>query len=156
MTTTVLVGALVALVPSVILTGGSVDGVLVQLPGRHRIGVVEFARYARASHLVRGRILYPILGIGGAIATWSSFALALASHSDTSVEWALGCASGSAAVVLLLTSRAAPTMFAVGRAPDDPATLARLLDRFTLLSTIRAIFLSTTHVALLTALIAGR
>jgi hypothetical protein len=45
------------------------DKSLVQLPARHRIGVVAFAAFSRANDLGNGLILYPALGIGAALLT---------------------------------------------------------------------------------------
>ena len=68
---------IVAAVPHLILGGAGIDRLIVQLPARHRIGALAYATYARATDLGNGRFLYPILGIGGPLATWAALAVAL-------------------------------------------------------------------------------
>ncbi len=68
---------IVAAVPHLILGGAGIDRLIVQLPARHRIGALAYATYARATDLGNGRFLYPILGIGGPLATWAALVVAL-------------------------------------------------------------------------------
>src|SRR5687768_18517520 len=52
-----------------LLAGMNLDKSIVQLPARHRMGVVAFAAFSRANDLGNGLIAYPILGIGSALLT---------------------------------------------------------------------------------------
>ena len=42
------------------LAGGSLEGSLVKLPARRRIGVVAYATFARGNDLGNGLVVYPI------------------------------------------------------------------------------------------------
>ena len=44
-----------------LLAGVSLDRAIVQMPARHRMGVVGFAAFSRAVDLGNGLIVYPIL-----------------------------------------------------------------------------------------------
>ena len=50
-----------------ILAGASLDQSIKQLPARHRMGVVAYSVYSRASDLGNGIAWYAFLGIGGAL-----------------------------------------------------------------------------------------
>jgi hypothetical protein len=130
---------------------------LVQLPARHRLGPVAFAHYARAADLGNGRILYPLLGIGGPVAAWAALAVAVwsdASASSGPVTPPLVVSAVLAVLHLLTTARAAPTLIRVGRTEDRPELLGPLLDRFTWWSWPRGILQALNAVALVWALLA--
>ena len=46
-----------------LLAGASLDKAIVQLPARHRMGVIGFAAFSKANDLGNGLIFYPVLGI---------------------------------------------------------------------------------------------
>jgi hypothetical protein len=52
-----------------LLAGASLDKAVVQLPARHRMGVIGFAAFSRANDLGNGLIAYPVLGISAALLT---------------------------------------------------------------------------------------
>jgi hypothetical protein len=54
-----------------------------------------------------------------------------------------------------MTGRAAPVMFAIGRAGDDPAALAPLLSRFARWSAARAAAQAATFIVVAAAVAAG-
>src|SRR5690348_16212782 len=56
-----------ATLTSGLLAGISLDKSLVQLPTRHRMGVVAFAAFSRAADMGRGLIWYPLLGLGAPV-----------------------------------------------------------------------------------------
>ncbi|MDQ3965929.1 MAG: hypothetical protein M3246_05685 [Actinomycetota bacterium] len=62
-----------------LLAGASLDQSIKQLPARHRIGVVAYSKYSRASDLEPGVLWYGILGVGAAVLTIAAAILALAS-----------------------------------------------------------------------------
>ena len=66
-----------ALIPHLILAGGGIDRLLVQMPGRHRVGLVAFANWSRATDLCNELIFYPMLGISGPLFTLAALILAL-------------------------------------------------------------------------------
>src|SRR5689334_19999285 len=113
-----------------ILAGLSVDKVVVQLPARHRLGVVAYAHYARAADLGNGAVLYPIAGVGAALLTIVAAVIALAEHASTTLRVVLVCAAVLSVLHSAATAVAAPTMFRVGKSPDDDTALATLLSRF--------------------------
>jgi hypothetical protein len=50
-----------------LLTGASLDQSIKQLPARHRIGVLAFARYSQTADLANGVAWYAVLGVGTAL-----------------------------------------------------------------------------------------
>ena len=131
--------AMAALVADGILAGLSLDKVIVQLPARRRIGVTAYAAYARAADLGNGIAFYPAVGAGAAVLTLAGFAVA-----------ALLSLVHSA-----MTGGAAPTMFQIGRAGDDPAALAPLLARFARWSAARAAAQTATLIVVAIAVALG-
>ena len=71
---------LAATVLTGLLAGISLDKAIVQLPARHRMGVIGFAAFSRANDLGAGLIAYPVLGISAALLTISA---ALAAFFDS-------------------------------------------------------------------------
>src|SRR2546421_10460758 len=51
------------------LAGGSLEGSLVKLPARRRIGVVAYASFARGNDLGNGLVAYPIWAVIAALLT---------------------------------------------------------------------------------------
>jgi hypothetical protein len=52
-----------------LLAGASLDQSIKQLPARHKIGLVAYSEYSRASDLGPGILWYGILGVGAAVLT---------------------------------------------------------------------------------------
>src|SRR3712207_9031408 len=52
-----------------LLAGASLDQSIKQLPARHKIGLVAYSEYSRASDLGPGILWYAILGVGAALLT---------------------------------------------------------------------------------------
>src|SRR5258706_10343577 len=50
--------------------GGSLEGSLVKLPARRRIGVIAYATFARGNDLGNGLVVYPIWAISAALLTF--------------------------------------------------------------------------------------
>src|SRR6266511_1425717 len=130
MTTTLLVLLLAAAGANGLLAGASLDQSIKQLPARHRIGVLAFARYSQAADLANGVAWYAVLGVGTALLTLIA---ATAAHSAA-------------------TARAAPTTFRQRRLGADEAALTVLFNRFQRWQTIRVTFQVTALAAVLTAL----
>src|SRR5262245_1698232 len=82
----------IALLFNGILTGLSLDKVLVQLPARRRLGVVAYAAYARAADLGNGVVLYSVTGVGAAVVTIA--AAASGGGATAGVRALLGVAAG--------------------------------------------------------------
>lgn len=136
-----------------VLAGAAWIQVFVELPARSRIGAVAYARFARASDLGPGQIVYPLLGLGGVLLTAGVFALALRAHAPRRLKAMLGGAAACALVGLLVNIPAVATMQDAGRAPDRAPVLAPLLDRFAALSAARTVFVELTFWVMLAALV---
>ena len=130
--------AMAALAADGILAGLSLDKVIVQLPVRRRIGVTAYAAYARAADLGNGIAFYAAVGVGAAALTLAAFAVAAALGTPGMVTGLLAAAAALSLAHSAMTGRAAPAMFRIGRAGDDPAALAPLLARFARWSAARA------------------
>src|SRR6266498_4342213 len=89
MTTTLLVLLLAAAGANGLLAGASLDQSIKQLPARHRIGVLAFARYSQAADLANGVAWYAILGVGTALLTLTAAAAGLADDPPTTAAAAL-------------------------------------------------------------------
>jgi hypothetical protein len=60
-----------------LLAGASLDQSIKQLPARHKIGLVAYSEYSRASDLGPGILWYGILGVGAALLTIAAAGAAL-------------------------------------------------------------------------------
>ncbi len=60
-----------------LLAGASLDQSIKQLPARHKIGLVAYSEYSRASDLGPGILWYAILGVGAALLTIAAAGAAL-------------------------------------------------------------------------------
>jgi hypothetical protein len=152
MTTTPLVLLLAAAGANGLLAGASLDQSIKQLPARHRIGVLAFARYSQAADLANGVAWYAILGVGTALLTLAAAAAGLADGLPTAGAAALWVAITATVAHSAATARAAPANFRQRRLGNDEVALAALFDRFQRWQTIRVTFQVTALVAVLVAL----
>jgi len=142
-----------AMVMTGLLAGASLDKSVVQLPARHRMGVVEFAAFSRANDLGNGLIAYPILGVGSALLT---VAAALAAFWQGLVFTNAGplYLSGLLAVLhTISTTWAAPNMLQLRQPIDDEKTLTLILNRFERWHTVRTVLQILNFITLSWALI---
>jgi hypothetical protein len=121
-----------------ILSGLSLDKVIVQLPARGPMGVVGYAGYARAADLRNGVVFYAVTGVGAAILTIVTSVVAFADDAAATTRALLGVAAALSVLHSGATAVAAPTMIRVGRSPDIESDLAPLLTRFARASAVRA------------------
>lgn len=135
-----------------VLAGASLDQSIKQLPARHRLGVLAFAAYSRASDQANGVAWYAALGIGGAVLTLAASVLVRASDKQ---RRRLLLAGGLSIAHTLITARAAPINFSQRSVGDDERALERILDRFERWQTARAILQLATFLAMLRALAAS-
>jgi hypothetical protein len=146
------------LVPALILTGLlagiSLDKALVQLPARHRLGVVAFSAFSRVNDLGSGLVVYALLGVGSALLTLLAGVTAWLAKTPLSQAAPLAAAVLLAVLHSLATSRAAPNMLRLRHSLLDEPALARLLDRFTFWHNIRAVLQLLHFLFLVWALIA--
>lgn len=139
-----------------LLSGISFDGALVKLPTRRRIGAVAYATFARGNDLGNGLWVYPSTAISAALLTIVAMIVAYVEHASAALLVLLSIAALTSIGHFLATSRAAPIMLQVGKAPDNEALLSALLDRFARWHAVRATLQVLTFLLLLWALVAMR
>jgi hypothetical protein len=126
---------------------------LIDLPARASIGNVAFAELSRATDLsTRGVVYYAIYGFGGALLTGLAWLAARRAHAPIAVRRLTALAFACSIVVLALTTQAAPLMWRVGSAPNDPALLGDLLARFTTWTLWRCVATDVSFGSILVAL----
>lgn len=147
---------LVATVITGLLAGIGLDKSIVQLPARHRLGVVAFADFSRANDLGNGLIVYPVLGIGAAALTILAALVAYGRGIPLAHAWLLYLSALLALLHSVATTRAAPNMLSLRQPIQDEATLSETLNRFAKWHNIRAILLLLNFLTLVGALMAYR
>jgi len=93
--------------------------------------------------------------VAAAVLTVAGFSLALTTSVSASVGTLLGVAAALSVLHSATTGRAAPTMFAIGRAAETEAVLGPLLTRFARWSAVRAVLQVATFVVMAAAVVAG-
>jgi hypothetical protein len=135
------------------------DITLVQLPARHRIGMVAFSAYSRAADLGNGIVWYAAIGIGAAVLTIAAAVAAYLLGTPSAAATPLYLAASLAVLHSLVTTQAAPTNFSQRRVANDESALARIFARFERWQTLRVVLNVLNFGALLWALVtyaAGR
>jgi hypothetical protein len=130
---------LAATVATGLLAGVSLDKAIVQLPARHRLGVVGFAAFSRAADLGNGLIVYPILGISAALLTISAALSAFLRGTALAHTWPLYISVLLAVLHSVTTGLAAPNMLSLRQPTSDEVILIKTLNRFTRWHNLRAI-----------------
>ena len=136
-----------------LLAGASLDQSIKQLPARHKIGLVAYSEYSRASDLGPGILWYAILGVGAALLTIAAAGAALVQGVPSATATPLYVAAGLAVLHSLATTQAAPTNFSQRRVAKDEAALARVFDRFERWQTLRSVVQVLNFGAMLWALV---
>jgi hypothetical protein len=121
---------LAATIVTGLLAGASLDKAVVQLPARHRMGIVAFAGFSRANDLGNGLFFYPAMGILAAALTFIAAISAFLRTTPLPYAWPLYAATLLAILHTITTTRAAPNMLSLRHAPDDEAILNKTFDRF--------------------------
>ena len=137
-----------------LLAGASLDQSVKQLLARHKIGLVAYSAYSRASDLGPGILWYAILGVGAALLTIAAAVAALVQGVPSAAATPLYVAVGLAVLHSLATTRAAPTNFSQRRVPKDEAALAAVFERFDRWQTLRVALQVLGFGAMLWALVA--
>ena len=138
------------------LGGASLDGALVKLPARKRIGARAYAVFARGNDLGNGLWVYPSWAIVAALLVLAAAIVSLAGGSTPALRAALLAAAGASVLHFIATSRAAPVMLSIRNAPDDEQLLAERLNRFAFWHAFRAFFQLLTFLILIWALLLAR
>jgi hypothetical protein len=136
-----------------LLAGYSVDGALVKLPTRRRIGAVAYAAFARGNDLGNGLWVYPSTAISAALLTIAATITAYVTSASVALLAPLSLATLTSIGHFLATSQAAPTMLRVSKTPDDAVLLSPLLDRFARWHAVRATLQALTFFVLLWAVV---
>jgi hypothetical protein len=124
-----------------LLAGANIDRAIVQNSAWRDIGALAWAAYSRHADLSsRGFMLYPVLGIGGALLSVAA-AVSLRRDKRAARYAALPIYAGAALTVggLLVTTQAAPIMLSVATMGDDPARLQQAMDGFAFWGGIRGV-----------------
>jgi hypothetical protein len=139
-----------------LLAGYSVDGALVKLPTRRRIGAVAYATFARGNDLGNGIWVYPATAISAALLTIIATIVAYVERAPAALLALLSVATVLSIGHFLATAQAAPIMLRVGKTPDDAALLSPLLDRFARWHALRATLQALTFLVMLWAVVVAR
>src|SRR3712207_7854160 len=94
-----------------LLAGASLDQSIKQLPARHKMGLVAYSEYSRASDLGPGILWYAILGVGAAVLTIAAAVAAFFDGVQPASATPLYVAAGLAVLHSFATTQAAPTNF---------------------------------------------
>jgi hypothetical protein len=143
-----------ALIMTGLLAGASLDKSVVQLPARHRMGVVKFAVFSRANDLGNGVIAYPILGIGSALSTITAALAAYWQGLSFTVAGPLYLSALLAVLHTISTTQAAPTMLQLRQPIHDEKTLILIFRRFERWHNVRMVLQVLNFITLIWALIA--
>jgi hypothetical protein len=133
--------------------GAGTFRMILDLPARAQIGPVAFAEFSRATDLsAAGIVFYSVYGVGGFLLTLATFVAAMVVKSPALVRLLTGVAALSSALILVLTTTAAPLMFAIGETPNDPISLTVLIEPFVFWTNIRIALADLSFFAVLLAL----
>jgi hypothetical protein len=138
------------------LAGASLEASLVKLPARKRIGALAYARFARGNDLGNGLVVYPAWAILATLLVFVATIMAFAARVPAHPLVALCVSSAASILHFVATSRAAPVMLSIGKAPDDEPVLAGKLDRFARWHGVRAVFQVLAFLSVLWALVEAR
>src|SRR5262245_35205444 len=130
---------LAATVITGLLAGASLDKAIVQLPARHRMGVISFASFSRANDLGNGLLVYPALGIFAALLTIIAALAPFVQGNPLTRAWPVYIAALLAVLHSITTTRAAPNMLSLRQPTNNEATLTEKLNRFTAWHNVRAV-----------------
>jgi len=136
-----------------LLAGMSLDKSIVQLPARHRMGVVAFAAFSRANDLGNGLIAYPVLGIGSALLTIMSAIAAYWQGVSLTNAWLLYVSVLLTLLHTISTTWAAPNMLSLRQPINDEETLTLTYSRFEKWHTVRAVLQVLNFITLVWALV---
>lgn len=147
-----LVLAIAATAVDGILAGASLDQSIKQLPARHKMGVLNFSVYSRASDLGNGILWYAILGIGAAALTIAAGVAAYVEDVPRGKAIPIFISTILAVLHSAVTTQAAPIDFSQREAVNDEKALAEIFDKFEKWQTVRCMLQVLTFAAMLWAL----
>src|SRR5262249_54628191 len=119
----------------------SLNRTLVEMPAWRHLGVEAWAAFSRGADLGNGKIIYPLVGIGGTVLILAAaITFRLSPRRPLSVAIPLYGAALMAICVMLTTIEAAPIMLSLHRIGDDPTALRQAFEGFYRWDSIRAVF----------------
>ena len=123
---------------------------LLDLPARSTIGAAAFADLSRATDLSPvGIVFYALYGIGGLMLTSATLIVFARGKAERRVLMLLALSVACSLLILVLTIPAAPLMWSIGSAPNDPAALDPLIDRFVFWTNLRIGLADASFIAML-------
>jgi hypothetical protein len=138
--TLVVVLVLISTLGNGLLAGAGMDYMIKQLPARHTIGIIAYAKYFKASDLANGRFWYIPLGISMYIFNIGTAVATAFTNEGQLVSLLIYVASLFAIIHLVGTTRAAPKGLSVRQIPpDDALRLTRVFDKFSRWSYVRGV-----------------
>lgn len=137
-----------------LLAGASLDKAIVQLPARHRMGVLEFATFSRANDLGNGLIAYPVLGVSSALLVILAALVAFLQKTPSQHAWPLYVSALLALLHSVTTSRAAPAMLSLREPINDESRLVETFNRFAKWHNLRAVLQILNFMMLVWAIVA--
>jgi len=133
----------------------SLNRTLVEMPAWRQLGAEAWAAFSRGADLGNGRVIYPLVGIGGTLLILAAaIAFRLSPRRPLSVSIPLYAAALMAICVMLTTTQAAPVMLSLHRIGNDPAALQKAFEGFYRWDSIRAVFGALEGCAEILALVA--
>ncbi len=151
METTLKISFLAALAFTGVLCGASLDQSIKQLPARHGMGAIHFSNYVKAADLKNGVVWYAIIGIGSTLTTIVAAFVFWKNPIDRHSSYLIWAAAVAGVAQAICTSLAAPVYFKQ-RAVADERSLVRLFQKFEVIHSIRAVFVTVQLLLLLWAL----
>jgi len=130
----------VAVIVNGLLAGASLDQSIEQLPSRHRIGMLAYSAYSRASHAANGRFWLIPLGLGGPVLTLAAAVWSLTFNLPAERSLPVFLAAGLGVAPVLSTVKAASvnlTQWKKEVAADEVA-LTAILQSFACWQAVRA------------------
>jgi hypothetical protein len=149
----VLILIILATIATGILAGASLDKAIVQLPARHRIGIIGFTTFSRANDLGNGIIVYPVIGIAAALLNILAAIAALFLGTSIHQAWPLYISAILALLHSFTTTQAAPNMLSIRQLTINEVTLSNTFNRFAAWHNIRAVVQLLNFIMLIFALI---
>jgi hypothetical protein len=123
-----------------LFVGGNVQRSLVDMPAWQRVGPAAWATFSRSADLGNGLVLFPIIGIGGAMLM---LVMAVVYRLDRTAPRAAALPIYLGVLLLVVgivtTIHAAPLMLSLRSGTTDPVALQRAFDGFLWWGTIRAV-----------------
>lgn len=128
------------------------DVAVLGLDTRKEIGVVAYARYARALFSGRGARTFVPIAIGGLLLTLIAAVSALVWNTSSGVRWWTCTALVTTVFAFAGTSQALPAVTKVRHVDDDEPELSALLDQFARWHTFSTFWQVISFIALVVAL----